>query len=64
VAEFVGGVDFETVFAGSVCHAGNHGNHCGMSSGGEYLDDSGVEAGTDDRVVDEDLTWCGLPVCC
>ena len=60
-AEFVGGIDFEAVFSGSVCHSGNFGDDGGVAICVEFLDYSGVEAGTDDRVVDEGLPRFELP---
>jgi len=62
-AEFVGGVDFEAVFARSVCHAGDFGNNGGMAIRGESLDDSGVKAGINNRVVDKCLARFELPGC-
>lgn len=54
-AEFVCWVDLEAVLTGSVCHASDFGYDGGMAIRFEFLDDSGLKAGTNDRIVDEGL---------
>jgi hypothetical protein len=36
-AEFVGGVDFEAVISGSVCHCGNFRNDGGLPIRGDFI---------------------------